>query len=84
MMAGLLVAGCWGLPVDQSPECATYVRCIDALDRAAGQTTNLDRYDAQGACWGNPELGRGCTTSCRRGLERLRTREPSLPAECQP
>ncbi|MCX5743499.1 MAG: hypothetical protein NT062_13480 [Proteobacteria bacterium] len=83
-LASLLTAGCWGAPVDQSPVCATYVHCIDALDRTANQTTNLDRYVDGGACWGNPELARGCTTSCRRTLERLRTREPTLPLECAP
>ena len=84
LAAGLVTTGCWGLPVDQSPQCAAYVGCIEAIDRAADQTTNLDRYVVDGACWDNPELGRGCTTSCARALERLQTREPSLPAECQP
>lgn len=82
--AGLALAGCWGAAVDPSPACIAYVRCIDALDRAAAQTTNLDRYAEGGACWGNPELARGCTTSCERALERLRTRPPAPPVECQP
>ncbi|MBK7078280.1 MAG: hypothetical protein IPH44_39055 [Myxococcales bacterium] len=83
-------AACWGFPVDQSTECAAYVRCIEAIDRAASaasgtpQVTDLDRYQDGGACWGNPELGKGCTTSCRRALDRLRAREPALPVECAP
>lgn len=84
LAASLVNTGCWGLPVDQSPQCAAYVGCIEAIDRAADQITNLDRYVVDGACWDNPELGRGCTTSCARALERLQTREPSLPMECQP
>jgi hypothetical protein len=81
-----LAGGCWGAAVEQSAACATYVRCIEAIDRAASppQVTDLDRYQIGGACWGNPTLGDGCTTSCRRALERLRPRQPAAPAECAP
>ncbi len=84
VLLGLLgLAACWGGPVEQSPACAAYVRCIQAIDVAAGQTTDLDRYVVDGTCWGNPTLGEGCTRSCERALERLRT-DPSLPAGCAP
>lgn len=82
--AALGAAGCWGGPVPQSAECAAYVQCIEAIDRAAGQTTDLDRYVEGGACWDNPELAHGCTRSCVRALDRLRAREPTRPAECGP
>lgn len=35
LLATALASGCWGAPVDQSQECAAYVRCIEATDLAA-------------------------------------------------
>jgi hypothetical protein len=86
LVAATLASGCWGPAVDPSPECAGYVRCIEAIDLAATppQETDLVRYQVGGACWGNHVLGDGCTTSCRRALDRIRPRQPAPPAECAP
>jgi len=84
LTAVLLTAGCFGGAVDQAAECAQYVRCIEAVDALAGQTTNLDRYEIGGACWGNSEIADLCTTSCTRALERIHELVPTLPTECVP
>lgn len=73
--AVLWLAGCWGSPVSQDPQCQTYVACIRALDADAGLTTNLDRFLEGGVCWNNPLLAQGCTTACSRALARLQERE---------
>ncbi|MDP1829303.1 MAG: hypothetical protein Q8L48_38920 [Archangium sp.] len=78
-----VLAGCWGSPVSQAPECQAWVGCIRALD-APGETTDLERFVEGGFCWNNPTLAEGCTTACARALARLRDRESSLPSECQP
>ena len=67
----LVLAGCWGNPVGQSPECAAWVSCIRALDADAGQTTDLERFEEGGFCWNNPTLAKGCTTACARASSRL-------------
>jgi len=80
----LLASGCFGGAVDQTAACAQYVRCIDAVDTLAGQTTNLDRYEPGGACWGNSEIAELCTTSCARALARIQELAPPPPTECAP
>jgi hypothetical protein len=84
LIALLLTSGCFGGAVDQTAECAQYVRCIEAADALAGQTTNLDRYEIGGSCWGNSEIAELCTTSCTRALARIWELVPSPPAECAP
>lgn len=84
LCSGLVLAGCLGGPVEQSPGCATYVACLRALDADAGTTTNLDRFVPGGACWVNGVTGEGCATGCERALTRLKERTPALPAECAP
>jgi hypothetical protein len=73
---------CSEASVPQSAACARFVACIEAIDAAQSQTTNLDRYGEGGACWDNQTLGRNCTDSCGRTLERMRERVAALPAEC--
>jgi hypothetical protein len=84
VLAAALVSGCLGGPVSQSVECTRYVACIRALDAAQGLTTNLVRFEADGACWGNGEISQLCTTGCSRALERMRDRTAGLPQECTP
>jgi hypothetical protein len=78
-----LLPACWGSPVAQAAECASWVSCTRALDDA-GTPLDLDRFLVGGVCWSNPEQAEGCTTACVRGLERLRAREPALPSACAP
>jgi len=82
--AVLLTSGCFGGAVDQTTECTQYVRCIEAVDTLAGQTSNLDRYEIGGACWGNSEIADLCTTSCTRALARIHELVPAPPTECVP
>lgn len=84
LLGALALAGCWGSPVDPTPACERYVRCIRALDEASGEPTNLDRYLEEGTCWKNPTQAEGCDTSCVRALARMgRLGAPALP-ECAP
>jgi hypothetical protein len=82
--SGLMLAGCLGGPVEQTPGCAAYVACMRALDATTASTTNLDRFVPGGACWVNGETGAGCATGCERALDRTRARSTGLPAECAP
>jgi hypothetical protein len=84
LVTALLLTGCFGTPVDQAPECRAFTACTRALDAAAGQTTNLSRFDEGGFCWNNDALGSTCRSACARALTRLRERSPSLPTECLP
>lgn len=80
----VVLSSCFGGAVPQGAECTRWVTCQKALDAAAGETTNLTRFDEGGYCWNNATLAEGCTTACGRALERMRAREASLPQECQP
>lgn len=82
--SGLVLAGCLGGPVAQTPGCAAYVACVQAVDATTAATTNLDRFLPGGACWVNGETGESCTTGCERALDRIRARSPGVPAECAP
>lgn len=84
LLGSLILSACFGSPVDQAPQCARYVACVEALDVAEGATTDLTRYAQGGGCWANAATAEFCTTSCGRGLERLRARLPSVPPECAP
>lgn len=76
----LVLTGCWGSPVSQTPACQAYVACIRALDADAGETTDLERYVEGGTCWKNPLFADGCTTACARALTRMQERA----GECVP
>jgi hypothetical protein len=82
LVVALSAAGCGEESVPQSTSCAAFVACIEAIDAAESQTTNLDRYVEGGACWDNQQIAGSCATSCERTLERMRTRVAGLPAEC--
>ncbi|MFZ5442502.1 MAG: hypothetical protein ACOZQL_21005 [Myxococcota bacterium] len=84
LLVVVVLSSCFGGAVSQGSECAAFASCQRALDTAAGETTNLDRFDEGGYCWHNRTLAEGCTTACVRALERLRARASSLPQECQP
>lgn len=84
LLVTMVLAGCWGPPVAQAPECRAWVACVRAQDEARGETTDLERFVEGGFCWNNSTLAEGCTTACGRALERVRAREPGAPPECQP
>ena len=73
-------AGCGD--VQQRPACADYVACVQARDLQSGTSTNVDRFDVGGGCWGGDTGADLCETGCVQGLEFLRERQPDLPAEC--
>lgn len=78
-------ASCWGGAVPPAPSCAAWVSCVRALDaRDALTPADLERFEADGFCWNNPELAKGCTTACERALERIRARDADAPRECAP
>lgn len=76
-----LLAGCDGVPQTQS--CERYVACIRTLDASRGHETDLERFDAGGACWGSEEGALLCDRACTRGLE-YQKQQPDAPAECGP
>ena len=76
------LAACAGGPVAQSPDCAAYVACVQAEDKAAGRATDLARFAAGGPCWGNEDIGALCTRACGKALDRIAAREPGAPREC--
>lgn len=70
--------------VQQSEDCQALVACARAKDRSAGTTTDVSRYEAEGACWENEGIAELCERSCTRGMAFIRSREPSAPSECLP
>ena len=77
-----VLAGCGG-DSSQTEACAQYVECIAARDTAAGITTNVDRFEASGDCWGSVEGQELCNASCENGLDYLASLE-NAPQECSP
>jgi hypothetical protein len=85
LSAAAVLTSCWGGAVPQAPECASWVACQRARDvRDGWPAADLLRYEVDGFCWNNSELAKGCTTSCERGLERIRARDPVVLSECAP
>ncbi len=68
----------------QSGDCATYVLCLAARDQAMGTSTDVARFQADGACWGSIPGAEACDHACRRGLDWLRSHESGLPSACTP
>ena len=77
----LTLIGC-DTAVEQTPDCAAWVACIDARDAELGTVTDNDRFLAGGPCWNNPEIGHLCDDACGAGLEWLQETTPDLPHEC--
>lgn len=67
--AALLLAGCGR--VTQSEACQQFIACVSELDTARGTATDVERFTAEGGCWGSPEGARLCTDACTRGVEWL-------------
>lgn len=80
----LLGAACGSPPVDQTSACAEWVECVAARDAALGTTTDYQRFDVGGACWGSQEGADLCTTSCEQGLTFLRDNYDDVPEGCLP
>ena len=76
----LFVSGC--AEVQQTDSCAAYVECIQAVDAQSDSTTDLDRFEVGGVCWGNPEGAALCDRACSNGLEWMRDAYSDLPEEC--
>lgn len=70
--------------VPQSDACADFVGCQRDRDVELGITTNMVRYELDGACWENKEIGALCTRSCTAGLAWMRRAYADLPASCAP
>jgi hypothetical protein len=82
-LATLFFVGCSGAPPPQSASCQAYAACVAARDAARGTTTNVDRFLADGACWGTAEGAAACDGACTRGLVVLRS-FADAPSECLP
>ena len=83
LLTTLALVGC-DTSVEQTPACADWVRCIDARDAQLGVTTDDDRFEAGGLCWGNPEIGELCDKACESGMAWMETSNyTDLPEECK-
>jgi hypothetical protein len=78
-----LLAGC-GSGVPQRAACGDFVACVQARDMERGTTTNLTRFEPDGACWGGDEGADLCETACINGLEFLASSYVDLPEVCTP
>jgi hypothetical protein len=78
--AVLFVVGCTDAQ-PPSDSCRAFAACVAARDTARGTSTNVDRFLADGACWGTAEGASSCDGACTRGLEVLRS-FPDALAEC--
>ena len=79
----LVLLSC-SFPVDQRPSCARYVECLQARDERDGASTDVVRFEVDGACWSNSEAADLCDRACINGLAYLAEREPDLAGACAP
>jgi hypothetical protein len=75
-------AGCTEA-VTQSEDCAAYVECVRAIDARDGVETDVERFEADGDCWGSDEGATLCDRACTRGADYLRRQSGPLPQECE-
>ncbi|HND34248.1 MAG TPA: hypothetical protein PKY30_18650 [Myxococcota bacterium] len=72
-------------PPTQTQSCADYVACLEKRDAVLGIQTNMDRFRADGDCWGGIEAGAElCDRACTNGMVWLLDVEPSLRELCTP
>jgi hypothetical protein len=81
LLASSPLAACGRLA--QAPECAAYVDCVKARDARLLTTTDVERFEASGACWNNGDLATGCQKACTRGRAWLGSLS-GAPKECAP
>lgn len=71
----------------QSPECAQYIECQEAIDTDQGTSTAEDLHEAfgeNGTCWStNAEAAQSCTNACTTALDSLSNSYPEIES-CQP
>ncbi len=84
LIVGATLLGACASGEAQSEDCAAYVQCLAARDQVLGSTTNVARFQADGACWGSIPGAEACDHACRRGLDWLRSHESGLPEVCKP
>lgn len=70
--------------LEPAPSCQRFVSCIQARDALDGTSTDVERFEAGGACWTSEEGAEQCATACEEGLSYLRAHEVGLPEECLP
>lgn len=71
-----------GSKLSPSDSCNNYVQCIKARDNLLNTSTNLKRFENDGACWDGQAGSDLCDRACKGGLEYLRTLS-DLPKECK-
>jgi hypothetical protein len=80
----LALAAC-GSP-EQSPECAQYMACQEAVDAqqgSSGAAAIEPLYGPDGTCWTPGGQAAVCTQGCNDGLQAARDTIDPLPAECE-
>jgi hypothetical protein len=76
----LVFSGCNG--ISQSPECARYLACVDAV--MDGGSASFPSYAQNGSCWSTSQGdAESCTMACSQGLHFLSLGAGRGKAECQ-
>lgn len=78
-LALLLLCACNA--VSQSPECAQYLACIEAVRQ--GASVNFASYAEGGSCWSTDQRSAdNCTEACVQGRQLLGTQAGAGKPEC--
>jgi len=76
----LALCGCNG--ITQSPECARYLACVDAV--MDGGSASYPSYAPNGSCWSTSQGdAEQCTAACSQGLHLLSLGAGQGKAACQ-
>lgn len=79
-LALLLLCACNGL--SQSPECAQYLRCVEAVSQ--GSSANFASYAEAGSCWSTDQRSAdNCTAACAQGRQLLGSGAGAGKPECR-
>jgi hypothetical protein len=81
LLALALLGACNG--IDQSPECAQYMACVEAIS-PGGSVAYESSYGERGTCWSTDgNSARRCTAACVQGRATLGATTGQGKAECQ-
>ena len=76
----LLLCACNSL--SQSPECAQYLACVEAL--SPGSSANFGSYAQNGSCWSTDQRSAdNCTAACVQGRQILGSGMGAGTPECR-
>jgi hypothetical protein len=81
LLALLALGACNHIP--QSPECAQYLACTEAITPGSS-TQYVGSYGERGTCWSTDgKAARACTATCLQGRQTLAAGPGAGRPECQ-